>query len=704
MKRNAAYVAALDLVPVVLALVLVGGLVYSLVSLLFVGHPDIGWSEHVMADAKAIARGHFPYGDPGTGYVGMLYTPLFPSLVAVLLKVTWWEGWGPIVSMLAVGATLVVLGRFAWRRGDDRSATWSRVAMVVALPLSAFTVFTTNGVFEGRTDQLAWCFFVVAAVRVLDDVLCETDPEAGRRGVRGRMVTGLLLALSVLTKQTTLAACGVVAVIAAVAWWLTLPADGGSGRQRRVPFEGLTLVAVVGVVLVALQLASDGFAFDLLFGVPRRQARVASVRTTLETDLKLLVVPIVLLLAGLVVAFVAARRHDAPAGAGSETPWWRTRPALGVAAAVIIAGSTVPGIVLAQTKQGGDFNALVGPVWGMALILAATLLAMPLDWSRTTVRAFGAALLVVSVLPLASTHDTLRRFDGRALGAPSLDLTRDWQTVPHDLVAAVDHDATVFDWAYPSYSVAASGPSYPGGGAPPDLAAAGYSPRWIVRDLLDGRWDRVRLYPTAPGEPLGIIDIYASGYGRRDTAWAWKINELIKLGYTPVENARGSETFYTPGPRLADVQYLAHCFGPYQAGALSIRVRDGGGLWCAGSTSLRLVDGPNPTSELVFDTNQPATFDINVANPSGVHLACLPELPSRPVVIRVHLRPGGRGVCDGAVYTDTAEGAVVTDVTIASGSGSLVFDVNAHVFLDGFKSGGRIVANLQVHNPKPSEL
>ena len=71
--------SALDVVPVLLALVLVGGLVYSLVSLLFVGHPDIGWSEHVMADAKAIARGHFPYGDPGTGYVGMLYTPLFPS-------------------------------------------------------------------------------------------------------------------------------------------------------------------------------------------------------------------------------------------------------------------------------------------------------------------------------------------------------------------------------------------------------------------------------------------------------------------------------------------------------------------------------------------------------------------------------------------------------------------------------------------------
>ena len=165
----------LDLVPLLVAAVLVGGLVYSLVSLIFVGHPDIGWSEHVMADAKAIAHGHFPYGDPGEGYVGMLYTPLFPSVVAILLKITWWEGWGPFVSMVAVGVTLAALGRFAWRAGGDRrlsvgAASIGRVAVVIALPLSAFTIFTTNGVFEGRTDQLAWCFFVLAALRVLDDV------------------------------------------------------------------------------------------------------------------------------------------------------------------------------------------------------------------------------------------------------------------------------------------------------------------------------------------------------------------------------------------------------------------------------------------------------------------------------------------------------------------------------------------------------
>ncbi|MSO79066.1 MAG: hypothetical protein EXQ79_05615 [Acidimicrobiia bacterium] len=671
-KRSAQ--RALDLVPVLVAVVLIGGFVYSLVSIIFVAHPDIGWSEHVMADAKAIAHGHFPYGDPGEGYVGMLYTPLFPSIVAILLKITWWEGWGPFVSMVAAGTATFVLGRFVWRAGEDRPVSIARVAMVIAFPLSAFTIFMTNGVFEGRTDQLAWCFFVIAALRVLDDL---RQVETAR-GVRGRIVTGVLLALSVLSKQTTLAACGVVAIVAAVSWWLA----SSTNRKRRLPIEGITMVGLVGIVLVALQVASDGFAFDLLFGVPRRHARVASVSAMLKTDLKLLVVPGVILLGVTIAAVVGTRRNARGTGGGDSKRWLRSPAAMAFVAAVLIGAATVPGTVLAQTKQGGDFNALAGPVWGMAIILAVALIAMPATWSRDAVRVIGAVLLLVGVVPLATTQNDLRRFDGRALGAPSLDLTRDWQSVPDDLVAAADHNRTVFDWEYPSYSVAADGPTYPGGGAPPDLAAAGYSPRWIVRDLLAGRWDRVRLYPTAPGAELGIIDTYASGFGQRDTAWAWKINEIIRRGYTKVEDARGGEDFYTPGPRLVDVQDLAECFGPYQAGPLSIRVRDGGGLWCIDSNTLSLDDGPNPTSELVLESSESATLHVTADDSNAVKITCDDPRLDTPV-IRVRLGSGNTRECGNSV--------------------SLVVDVDAHVSIRGFSSGEQDV-RVKLHNPKPSEL
>ncbi len=669
--------SALDVVPVLIALLLVGGLVYSLVSLLFVGHPDIGWSEHVMADAKAIARGHFPYGDPGAGYVGMLYTPVFPAVVAVLLRITWWEGWGPFVSMVAVGATLVALGRFAWRAGGDRPTAWARVAMIVAFPLSAFTIFSTNGVFEGRTDQLAWSFFVLGSLRVVDDGLRRSD-----RGTRGRVVTGVLLALSVLTKQTTLAACGVVVVVAALVWWMHKPVSAESSRRSRVPFEAITMIGLLVVVLGALQIASDGFAFDLLFGVARRHARVASVRDTLELDLKLLIVPILLLVVGVLWCLVGARRQPgakSDAEPSATASWWRAPAVVTTVAAGIIGVSTVPGIVLAQTKQGGDFNALAGPVWGMTVILAVALVAAPREWSRDAVRAIGVLLLVASVVPFASEHDNLRRFDDRAYGAPSLDITRDWKSVPRDLVAAADRDDTVFDWAYPSYSVAADGPSYPGGGAPPDHAAAGYAPRWIVRDLLAGRWDRVRLYPVPPGEELGIIDVYASGYGQRDTTFAWKINYLIKHGYTRVANERAGEDFYTPGPRLVDGQGLAKCFGPYEAGPLQIRVRAEGGLWCIHGDRLSLDDSPNPTSELVLESSVPVTFTVDADDPDRVQITCDQE---GPTVIRVRVGSATRA---------------------CGGSATLVVDVDAQVTLRGFRAGGKDVP-VKLHNPTPGDL
>src|SRR5205807_883762 len=157
-------------------------------------------------------------------------------------------------------------------------------ATVVALPLFAFTIFTTNGVFEGRTDQLAWCPFVFAACRVVEDAV------SGRmRSARGRVLTGALFALSALAQQTTLSACAVA------------------------------------------------------------------------------------ILVGLVVGIVGERRRTTDAKARSAR--W-----IALAAALVLALSTVPGAVLAQSKQGGDTNNLAGPVWGFALIIATVLVVSEPVW------------------------------------------------------------------------------------------------------------------------------------------------------------------------------------------------------------------------------------------------------------------------------------------------------------------------------------
>lgn len=54
----------------------------SLTSLLSERHPYLGWSDWVMQDMKATARGMFIYSNPDAGYTGLLYTPLFTFINA----------------------------------------------------------------------------------------------------------------------------------------------------------------------------------------------------------------------------------------------------------------------------------------------------------------------------------------------------------------------------------------------------------------------------------------------------------------------------------------------------------------------------------------------------------------------------------------------------------------------------------------------
>jgi len=130
----------------------------------------------------------------------------------------------------------------------------------------------------------------------------------------------------------------------------------------------------------------------------------------------------------------------------------------------------------------------------------------------------------------------------------------------------------VLDYDKPSFSVAPSGQSVPMVGSAPDLTAAGYVPRWFVSNLLQGRWEFVRLYDES-------WDTYASAYGKYDGAFLWKLNFLIKSGYTPSIGAHGVQ-YYSPAPSLRDMGWLTNVSVPSRLVTLKIRVRAGGGLWC----------------------------------------------------------------------------------------------------------------------------
>lgn len=691
----------LDGVPVIAALLLVGGVIVSAVALVGVAHPDLAWSDLVVLDAKAWNTGHFPYGDPAVGYVGLLYTPIFTGTVAMLLDVTWWEGWGPVVSLASVGVSLVVIARLAGRGSSDRRAAFPAVAAIVAFPLAAFTIFPTNGVFEARPDQLAWCVLLAAAARVVVDA-GRTGEDVDRRSVRGRVVTGLLLAISVLAKQTTLIPALVVAVAAAGVPFLAARSGVSrtpSARSRAVPIEGLVAGAVGGVTLGLLQVASDGFAYDLLFGLARRHGRWRTVGEVIESDLELLAVPIAVSVAALIVmlAPLVLRRSR---GDG----WHRLVP---LVVAVAVAAATVPGAVLAQAKQGGDTNQLAGPVWGAALVLATAVM-------LSDARARRAAGRVVGVLLVVSTAGFVTsRLEARSVGVPDLVLDHEWKEVPADLVAANDVDRLVLDYEYPSYSITRDNSETPGEHIAPDLTAAGYTPRAFVRALLDGKYERVRLFPD-------VFNGYASGYGQHDESFFWKINEIIRTGYDRAGNVRvsGSDpgvTLYAPGPRLSDLGWMAKCFGPYRSGRLDLEVRAGGGRWCVRDGTLGLDAGPISTSELVlrpatrsgFDLSFGATDASATLTSSGGEAASVStdgstvvvrcpadELRSDDLRIEVRLDPERSGVS-----CSRRDGAIVVQVG-ADGEATLTATVAGRPSLDRFTDEGKR-ARVRLHDPAP---
>ena len=146
-------------------------MVVNLVGICFVRHPFTGFSDNIVEDAKAVATGHLQYGNPATEFVGFSYTPVFTWLFAGLLKIYWWEGWGPVLSMVAALVAMGSIIRMLWAttmRWESRLVTASFVVALSMGGLSALPILglPISGLYEARPDQLAWCLLVVSATIV----------------------------------------------------------------------------------------------------------------------------------------------------------------------------------------------------------------------------------------------------------------------------------------------------------------------------------------------------------------------------------------------------------------------------------------------------------------------------------------------------------------------------------------------------------
>jgi hypothetical protein len=559
------------------ALLMLGGLTISLVSIFALRHPYAGWSDLVVADAKAVATGHFQYGNPVTQPVAAGYTPLFTSVFALLLRVYWWEGWGAVISMLAVAAGAAAIARMGWSaigKFETRLATASFVVIVV---LGGMSAFAPNGVYEARPDQLAWVFFVIASAITFRALVL----SAGLSW-RQRCAVGLLLSASVLTKQPTLVPCLFTAGLTlAVPPTEDSALTAGFRRWLGLAAAPLVFIGSAAFVGVCLQIASHGFAADFLLRQAFHQPRYIALHQEIKWSLRRGAIP---LCAFAVVALCAAfslalHRKGRP-----------RQPLFVAAAAVGFAVCPIPTSILAAVKMGGNFNQLIGPVW--TLTLGATVLLMLMQPSGRQLVASGIACCVLlvglGVLPRSLLQD--------AIGKPALDQRNRWVSMNPFLYSAVDQGKVVYDPATPSLSVSERATDYPAGDWV-DRFAVGYTPRYFIRNLLEGRYALV-----APMPLDSVNTTYWSGIGRYDASIAWKIDLLLSRAYEPVRDPTTGGYYYAPGPQLSTYGWFAQCFGPWEArdAGVAVRVRGAGGLVCAERDGLRLSEAPALSTRLVL--------------------------------------------------------------------------------------------------------
>jgi hypothetical protein len=210
---------------------------------------------------------------------------------------------------------------------------------------------------------------------------------------------------------------------------------------------------------------------------------------------------------------------------------------------------------------------------------------------------------------------------------PPLENAVQWPQISSELRSwAKDH--TLYLPIYSDLNVPRGGPLYPDFWNIFDKLAAGQQPMFLVQALLERRFDAV-----APFNGSAFFEEYASGYGKWEENYLWKLNEVIAAGYTnelelprppafspspPYAYAAGEGGTAAllgrrPGPNRA--AWMSHCFGPFAAGGASFRIHRGGGFWCSFQPGrLRLVRAPTPLSEVV------TTRPVRVAGTIAVSL------------------------------------------------------------------------------------
>jgi hypothetical protein len=577
-QRRRALSTLIAVSPLLFGVPVVIGIAASVGHLLSTGHPLLYWDATVNDDAEQLYLGHTLYNNPAHGYVGLLYTPLYPVLISLFDHIHLWDGWS---VLLTIGASTALLGLAARLAYAPTGPMRRSARLLAALGIGGLAYWCVSGMElslldNGRSDQLAWAFALFGLIAVAD---------FGRSPSRRRVVlAALLLSAAFWTKQTTIG----VAILAG-AWVLGLAFLSVLRRRSAWLF-----VAVLGGVNLALLLAqnllTDGWEFYLTFELPFAMWSTSDYGPLIVTGAEAceLMVPFVAAtwLAGLIAA-ARDRRHRTSAATlrsllAANDPTSRRVLLLGL---YVIFGFVLA--VYTLRAEGTASNQFIGVVWALGLLAAIGWRVAQRDAGAAATASIGVALF----FGLTQIGPTRGALASAGFNTPALEQVNFWKETPPAFLALARHHTVYFPEAS-DLNVPEGGPLYTDFYHVANLLAAGQQPTYLVQALLNRRFEYVEDFP--------IDNLFTSSHGMWEENYLWKLDEVIGARY------RRSSTVGLLERRAGPERdpWMRRCFGPFTAAGASFRIGRGGGFWCSfASDQLRLVKTPTPFSEVL--TTQP---------------------------------------------------------------------------------------------------
>ncbi len=261
-------------------------LMYLVVAMLRLRYPyELEWMEGGAVDhVTRILHGQLLYVRPSLEFIPYIYTPLYYYLSALVALVTG-IGFLPL-RLVSLGASLGIFAViFRWTRNENGS--WKHG--LIAAGLFAATYDISGSWFDiARGDSLFIFFLVSAASRL-------RFAQTGR----GLLLSGVLLWLAFLSKQTTLFVAAPLILYSVYAY-----------RKKSVYFLA-PFVALTGLIIWVLDRIHDGWFSYYIFNLPAHHKIDPRFYAGFWTNDIIRQVPILLILAvALVTLFWTGRERN----------------------------------------------------------------------------------------------------------------------------------------------------------------------------------------------------------------------------------------------------------------------------------------------------------------------------------------------------------------------------------------------------------